>query len=63
MKMEEAKTTKNSTYPKLSVQWLNFRYRSGLCFFQSLCLYDCINNRVNNRRMGEIDILIIITKT
>lgn len=32
---EEARTA-NSTYPKVSVQWLN----QALCFYQSFCLVD-----------------------
>lgn len=32
----EGKTTANSTYPKVAVQWLN----QALCFYQSLCLVD-----------------------
>jgi hypothetical protein len=32
----EEKTTANSTYPKVAVQWLN----QALCFYQSLCLAD-----------------------
>ncbi|SFU71965.1 hypothetical protein SAMN05216364_10991 [Porphyromonadaceae bacterium KHP3R9] len=30
------KTSHNSTYPKVAVQWLN----QALCFYQSLCLVD-----------------------
>ena len=30
------KTSANSTYPKVAVQWLN----QALCFYQSLCLVD-----------------------
>jgi hypothetical protein len=30
------KTTTNSTYPKVAVQWLN----QALCIYQSLCLVD-----------------------
>ncbi|PIQ17540.1 MAG: hypothetical protein COW66_11205 [Flavobacteriaceae bacterium CG18_big_fil_WC_8_21_14_2_50_34_36] len=32
----EIKTTANSTYPKVAVQWLN----QALCFYQTLCLVD-----------------------
>jgi hypothetical protein len=30
------KTSANSTYPKVAVQWLN----QALCFYQSFCLVD-----------------------
>ena len=33
---QERKTTDNSTYPKVAVQWFN----QALCFYQSFCLVD-----------------------
>ncbi len=34
--MNKLKATANSTYPKVSVQWLN----QALCIYQSFCLVD-----------------------
>jgi len=36
MRYRQRKTSYNSTYPKVAVQWLN----QALCFYQSLCLVD-----------------------
>ena len=35
-KDKEIKTTANSTYLKVAIQWLN----QALCFYQSFCLVD-----------------------
>lgn len=34
--MQKQKTSANSTYPQVAVQWLNL----ALCFYQSFCLVD-----------------------
>jgi len=35
-RINKIKTSANSTYPKVAVQWLN----QALCFYQSYCLVD-----------------------
>jgi hypothetical protein len=44
----EEKTTANSTYPKVAVQWLN----QALCFYQSLCLVDSLVLRNRHLRVA-----------
>ncbi|RQV95399.1 MAG: hypothetical protein EH224_07675 [Calditrichaeota bacterium] len=35
---DKIKAAGNSTYPKVTVHWLN----QALCFYQSLCLFDSL---------------------